>query len=172
MKLMVIGHGRHGKDTVASLIQRDYGLNFVSSSFFMAERVLYPYFQKQHPGLYTSIEECYEDRHQHRALWFDKICEFNEKPVRDMARLGNLLFSEYDIYCGIRNKNEFHALRNGGSFDAAIWVDRSDHLPREPESSMTIKPWMADFIIDNNGTEADLEREVKRLMENVLLDKR
>ena len=48
-------------------------------------------------------------------------------------------------------------MRNTGVFDYAIWVDRSDYLPPESEESMSLKPWMADFHIDNNGTLKDLE---------------
>jgi hypothetical protein len=32
VRLMLLGHGRHGKDTVAEILNRKYGLTFQSSS--------------------------------------------------------------------------------------------------------------------------------------------
>ena len=53
-------------------------------------------------------------------------------------------------------------------FDHALWVDRSDHLPVEDKSSMTLEIWMADYVVDNNGTVADLKRNTVELI-NMLL---
>ena len=88
----------------------------------------------------------------------------------DYARLGREIFAENSIYCGLRNKGEFHAMRNTGVFDYAIWVDRSDHLPQEDKSSMTLEPWMADYVIDNNGTLADLQRNTVELIKRLVAD--
>ena len=74
------------------------------------------------------------------------------------------MFNTYDIYCGLRNKKEYHAMRNTQVFDYAVWVDRSDYLPLEAKDSMSLEQWMADFTIDNNGTLADLQFNVDQLM--------
>jgi hypothetical protein len=55
-------------------------------------------------------------------------------------------------------------MKNTGVFDYAIWVDRSDHLPTEDPTSMSLEQWMADFTIDNNGTLADLEFNTSELL--------
>ena len=110
---------------------------------------------------YNDEEECYADRHNHRAEWYNAICDYNQL---DAAKLGRAIFQEHDIYCGLRNKREYFAMRNTGVFDYAIWVDRSDYLPPESEESMSLKPWMADYHIDNNGTLNDLEFWIKDLM--------
>ena len=86
----------------------------------------------------------------------------------DYARLGRDIFAENDIYCGLRNKIEFHAMRNTGVFDYCIWVDRSDHLPLEDRSSMNLEIWMADYVIDNNGTLEDLRRGTRQLADHIL----
>ena len=86
----------------------------------------------------------------------------------DHARLGRDIFAENDIYCGLRNKAEFHAMRNTGVFDYCVWVDRSNHLPLEDRSSMNLEIWMADYVIDNNGTLEDLDRSVCELMDCLL----
>jgi dephospho-CoA kinase len=59
-------------------------------------------------------------------------------------------------------------MRNTQVFDYAIWVDRSDQLPQEDRSSMSLEIWMADYVIDNNGQLSDLRRNTRELM-NMLL---
>lgn len=103
---------------------------------------------------YKTEEECYADRHNHRAEWYNAICNYN---VDDGAALGKEIFHEHDIYCGLRNKREYYQMRNTGVFDYCIWVDRSDHLPPESRDSMSLEPWMADYHIDNNGSLSDLQ---------------
>jgi hypothetical protein len=86
----------------------------------------------------------------------------------DYARLGREIFAENSIYCGLRNKSEFHAMRNTQVFDCAVWVDRSNHLPAEDKSSMSLEIWMADYVIDNNGALEDLRRNTRELMTTLL----
>jgi translation elongation factor EF-1alpha len=40
-KLLVIGHGRHGKDTVCEMLRDDYGYTFESSSKFCSKFFIY-----------------------------------------------------------------------------------------------------------------------------------
>lgn len=158
-KLLVIGHGRHGKDTVCDILASRYGYSFESSSQFCSKLFIFDMLKDQYG--YKNEEECYADRHNHRAEWYNAICEYN---IPDPAKLGREIFKEHDIYCGLRNKKEFHAMKNTGVFDYAIWVDRSDFLPPESKDSMSLEQWMADFTIDNNGTLEDLHFNVDALM--------
>jgi hypothetical protein len=161
-RIMVVGHGRHGKDTAAEILRDDFGATFVSSSWFMAERVVFPHFCKAHPGRYSSVQACYDDRASERATWFNLIAASN---AADLTTLGRAIFAEYDLYVGNRNAREFHALRNAGAFDLSIWVDACERVEyREPRTSLTIEPWMCDFVLDNNGTPDDLRRNVGSLM--------
>lgn len=156
-KLLVVGHARHGKDTVCEILQRNWGYTFISSSYFCAEKVI----MAEYPGRWLSVEECYADRVNHRALWYDLIAATNTPDGANLAR--QIYESGYDIYCGMRNKRELHAARNSGLVDLIVWVDASDRLPLEDKSSCTIEQWMADVTIDNNGSEADLEFNVNQL---------
>lgn len=162
-KLLVIGHGRHGKDTVCEILKSEYNFSFRSSSDFCAEKFIYNNLKDLYG--YKNYDECYIDRHNHREEWYTMIHDYCKN---DHSRLGRDIFSENDIYCGLRNKTEFHAMRNEGVFDYAIWVDRSDHLPLEDKSSMTLEIWMADYVVDNNGSIDDLRRNVKKLMDRLL----
>ena len=160
LKLLVIGHGRHGKDTVCEIMRDHYGYTFESSSSFFSKFLIYDLLKDKYG--YKSERECFGDRHNHRDEWFKIICDFN---VPDGARLGREIFKQNDIYCGLRNKREYFAMKNTGVFDYVIWVDRSDHLPLEPKSSMNMEQWMADFTIDNNGSLEDLIFNTRQLMD-------
>jgi hypothetical protein len=159
LKLLIIGHGRHGKDTVCELLRDKYDYSFESSSQFCSKLFIFNMLKDKY-GYYNE-EECYADRHNHRAEWYDAICSYN---IPDPARLGREIFAAHDIYCGLRNKKEFHAMKNTKVFDYAIWVDRSDYLPLESKDSMSLEQWMADYTIDNNGTLFDLEFNLTQLM--------
>ena len=159
-KLLVIGHGRHGKDTVCEILQKNYNLSFESSSKFCSQLFIYDQLKDKYG--YANEEECYADRHNHRAEWYDAICDYNKD---DGARLGREIFKVHDIYCGLRNRREYFAMKNTGVFDYAIWVDRSDHLPPESKDSMSLEQWMADYTIDNNGNLNDLYFNTYQLME-------
>ena len=160
-KLLIVGHGRHGKDTVCELLEL-YGYTFQSSSKFCSELFIYNDLKDKYG--YQNEEECYADRHNHRKEWYDMIHNYCKD---DLARLGRNLFAKHDIYCGLRNKREFHAMKNEEIFDYAIWVDRCDHLPKEDSSSMSIEQWMCDYTIDNNGDLNRLKKNVAILMRTI-----
>lgn len=161
MKIMVIGHARHGKDSVCNVLCELYGLKFISSSLFVADKAVRPWLE-QRGIVYNSMDDCYADRVNHRADWFDAIAAYNKD---DPAKLGKELFAQYDVYCGLRNLREFQALYNAKAFDVCFWVDRSGHVPLEPETSFTIPRKVADYIIDNEGDLCDLRMNVIEAME-------
>ncbi|QFT55592.1 hypothetical protein [Microbulbifer sp. THAF38] len=154
MKLMVMGNGRHGKDTFCE----ESGIDYVSSSRFAAEPIVFPALASTYG--YRNVDECYEDRANHRADWHELIKEYN---TPDKARLAREIFSKYDIYCGIRCKHEFLAAKEAGLFDLAIWVDAGDRLPNESPDSITVRPDHADIVIENNGSLAEFEAKVRRV---------
>ncbi len=160
-KILVMGHARHGKDTVAEMIAEERCLSFTSSSKFCAKKIMWPLLHTY----YDNVQACFDDRGNNRVKWFDAITDFNRP---DPSALGKAIFAEHDIYCGIRSRREFNALKNSGLFDVSVWVDRSDHISPEGKDSCTVEPWMADFMIDNNGTLADLEFNVQQFVENNL----
>lgn len=152
LKLMIFGDARHGKDTAADMLASHFGLSSMSSSFFAAETIMVPYFNRL--GIsYPDLATCYADRVNHRQAWFEEIKAYN---TPDGAKMGRDLYAKHDIYVGMRNVEEFKALKACRAFDYSIWVDRSKHLPREARTSNTMEPEMADLILDNNGTLAEL----------------
>jgi len=162
-KFLILGYGRHGKDTVCEMISGGYGLAFQSSSMFCAEHVMMPHFASIGKP-YDTVEQCYADRHSgsNRAVWYDQIQDYN---IPDGARLATEMMQDHDIYCGMRSASELVACVKANVFDHIAWVDRSQHEPPEDISSCTVTREMADYVIDNNGTIDDLVREVRNFME-------
>lgn len=152
MKIMLLGHAQHGKDTIAEMLSAKHKLKFMSSSYFVAERAVRPYLAER--GIsYATLDECYADRVNHRADWYAAIALYNSA---DAARLGCELFAEFDIYVGLRSLREFAALYQRRAFNICWWVDASQRIPAEPRSSITVNPTLADITIDNNGSLEEL----------------
>lgn len=157
VKICVLGKGRHGKDTVCELLRDFAGLTFESSSKICSSFVFEDLRDKYG---YASIEECYNDRHNHRKEWHDLISNFNGK---DPARLTKLILSHNDIYCGLRSKRELDAA--SGLFDLIIWVSANERVGSDTESSdsITVTKDDADIIIENNGSVEDLRLKIYKL---------
>ena len=156
-KLLVIGQGRHGKDTVCEILRDDYGLQFISSSRFVLDEAIW---NEWGASRYAGKEACYKDRGNNRALWFDMIAAYN---TPDKTRTVTGMFAQgYSIYCGLRSRDELNATRH--LFDKVVWVDRGYHLPPEPFSSMQLNAGDATHLLDNNGGMFQLKRNLDRLM--------
>lgn len=165
-KVIVLGHARHGKDTVAELLRDRYGYRFQSSSMFCAEHVMLPYFRGQGVD-YPSVEACYEDRVNHRATWYDQIEAYNRD---DWGRLCRELFAQgNDVYVGTRSSREFAEARKAA--DVVLWVDAQGRgLPPEPRSSFDIDYDPASMTyVSNNGTLKMLEAAVDALVHKGVL---
>lgn len=152
---LIAGTGRSGKDTLAEILRAKYGVKFESSSYAAAKIFIYNQLKEERG--YTSIEECYEDRHNHRELWYDLICWYNKD---DKARLAKSILKDSDCYVGMRSKEELDKCKEDGVFSHVFWVDASKRVDyQESSSSCTVTADQADFILDNNSDLANLERQ-------------
>jgi len=157
-RLLIIGHGRHGKDTAAEALARAQGFLFVSSSEFAATHAVFPLVS----DLYPDPAAAYADRANHRELWFHAIAAYNLRPG---PMLAEQILVDHDIYVGMRSRAEFERSRD--QFDLVVWVDRSKVLPSEPGGSNELTADDADVILDNNGDLAHLEVEVRALLDRL-----
>lgn len=155
--MLVLGHCRHGKDTFAELLRDHFGLKFKSSSYAAAEIFLYDKMKDEHG--YETIEDCFEDRVNHRPFWYESICDYNKE---DRAKLAKGILSLADCYVGMRDRDEIIECMNQDLFDLIVWVDASERLPQEPASSFNITKDLADVIIENNGTYEEFVTKVMR----------
>lgn len=158
MRLIVFGHQRHGKDTACEYLWAHFDLSFVSSSFFACDRFIFDQMKDEHG--YRTVDECFNDRINHRDTWYNAIRSYNDG---DRTRLGREIFDSHDVYCGIRDRDEFYALKAAGLVDLAIWIDASDRLPPEGSGSMNLTREDADIIVSNNTDLADFHVRLERL---------
>lgn len=162
-KLLIIGAARWGKDSLAEILNEEFGYTFESSSQSAANIFLYDLLKDKYG--YTTTEECFEDRVNHRQEWYEAICEYNKE---DKARLAKGILERSDMYVGMRDRDEIEECMKQGLFDLIIWVDASDRLPMEDASSFNIDKSCADIIVENNGSYELFKEKVLRLGRNLL----
>lgn len=151
LRVLIIGHGRHGKDTAAAMFAAATGYSFVSSSEFAAKKAVFPLVS----DLYQDWRAAYADRANHRDLWYHAIRAYNLRPG---PMLAEQILADRDIYVGMRSRAEFERSRQ--LFDLVIWVDRSEVLPPEPNGSNELTADDADWLLDNNHTLEHLEAQI------------
>lgn len=157
-RLLIIGHGRHGKDTVAEMIRDKMGLKFTSSSMFVAEEMIWNAWGQFN---YSSFEEMYDDRANFRKTWADLISAYNTPDKTKTA--ATMLSRGFDLYVGMRKFDELSACVEAKLFDHIIWVDACNRLPKEGKDSMDLQQTHADLILDNNGSVEALPNQVSAL---------
>lgn len=162
-KLLIVGHARHGKDTVTEFLSDALNLNFKGSSIICCESFIYDTLKDKYS--YKSIIECYQDRVNHREEWHHLIADFCSQ---EKTALGDLIYKDYDIYCGVRASDECEAIIKKYN-PIVIWVDASKRLPLEPEESMQIRYQPNWISVDNNGTEGDLIKILTALTHHLKL---
>lgn len=160
-KILLVGYATCGKDTVAEKLT-SFGFKCLGSSTFATSKIMMPYFESIGEP-YNSPEECYNDRINHRATWYKQIELYNKE---SWTRITQEMFDEgYNVYVGMRSISELNASRN--LYDHIVWIDASDRIENEDISSCTIGPHNATYIIDNNGTMDELNKEVSDFINHI-----
>lgn len=158
-KYLILGHARHGKDTLGDIMRDELGIKAISSSEFLAENLMFPLLKDKYG--YKNHKECFKDRVNHRKEWFDVISEYN---TPDKTKLPRAILDVNDLYIGLRKRDELLPAKEQNLFDLIIWVDACERLPEESIESMDILRSDADIIIENNGTEAEFKDKALRLL--------
>jgi hypothetical protein len=151
---LVIGDGEHGKDTAGRMLAEIIGRPYASSSEFCAQKAIYPLMA----DMYPDWRACYEDRRNYRRLWYHAIAAYNLRPGPSLAEQ---VLEKHGAYVGMRKRSEFEASRH--LFDVVLWVDRSKVEAPEEKGSQDLGPADADFVLDNNGSKAFLEAQIRAL---------
>ncbi len=166
MKVLIIGHARHGKDTAAKAIQEVTGMTFCSSSQKAAEIFLFDALKDKYG--YKSFQECFEDRMNRRKEWHDLISEYNQE---DPARLAKDILRDSDIYVGMRSNRELQVCANQGLFDIMVGIF-DPRKPLESKESFDIDLWKwADVVIPNSESIEIFELRVKCLFDSLRTDR-
>lgn len=142
MKILVLGHGGHGKGTVCEHLQLMYGFSHRSSS------------QEAYPIIKNLLDAALGDLIDHvkyrrlgnnRIVWKEAISLINHT---DPAALCKILLKNYDVYDGMRTMREFEASKN--LFDLILYVDAHKRKPSDPSMEIEYDPLIM-HRIDNNG---------------------
>jgi hypothetical protein len=108
-KLLILGYGRHGKDTVAEMLHENHGYQFESSSHLIGRLAVW---DNWGCAVYDTFEEMYEDRVNHRVLWMQMISAFNTPDKTKTAT--TMLDTGADLYVGMRRLDELEACKEAG----------------------------------------------------------
>jgi hypothetical protein len=156
---LILGHARHGKETVADLIARKKGLRSVSTLRTVCQTVVFPELATRYG--YGTEKDCFEDRINHRDEWFQLISAYN---TPRKCRLAKTILQGSNIYVGIRSRKEFNACKH--LFTYVIWVDAKGRLPVDPACFMELTQDDADLYVNNNFDIATTKSELKALFGN------
>lgn len=155
-KLLILGPGKHGKDTVAEKLAQGLSVKFASSSETANAICVFPTLSKKYG--YETLKECFDDRQNHRVEWYELICEYNRE---DKTRLTREILRLNDIYVGMRDDSELENSRP--LFDLVLWVDASDRV-KELDPSLHINMNDSDLIVGNNESPQLLYDKMEKLM--------
>jgi hypothetical protein len=92
----------------------------------------------------------FADRVNHRKTWADLISAYNTPDKTRTAK--TMLDRGFDMYVGMRRRDELNACHDSKLFDYVIWVDALRRLPPESAESMELDASDADIYFDNNGS--------------------
>lgn len=159
-----MGYARHGKDTVAEMLAKHYRIKFTPSTKLAAEHIIYPLTRTK----YSSVKDCFNDRGNHREFWFKAIQKYN---TPNKTNFISLVLSKSDIYCGLRCAQEFFAAKESNYFDYTIWVNANKRKPPESAKSCSVRPKMANVVLDNNTTKMALRKNLAYVMYSYALYK-
>lgn len=138
-KLLIVGHGRHGKDEAAMHLSKITPLRYAGSCSWAVLPLMAEYLNI-HP------QQAWETRHQMRELWkshCDELRRFN--PARLMARA----LQSGDIVTGCRQLVELEAAKSQKIVDYILWIERPG-TPTDP--TVDFGPEHADEILTNDGS--------------------
>ena len=152
MKILILGHGGHGKDEVAKIISNAYSLSFSSSSQAFIEIDEAFSLLRQVTSL-KSKKAIFEERRCYRELLSLAISLYN---TPDKTALVKHILKTNDIYVGLRCPLEYEPSKH--MFDLILWVQR----PRfSLEKTMLIEynPMEMEIVI-NDGSIDSLKGKV------------
>ncbi len=152
-KIAICGPGECGKAFVSRKLAELAGLKYTYSTSYGVAKIVFQELSHR----YTTLEECYADRRNHRQVWADIIEEYNNPSG---IRLYDEMLEDTDILDGIRRRSELDKCMISGMLDIVIWV----HNPNVPvDPTIDFGPEACTVTLDNSGTLLDLERKIVTL---------
>lgn len=149
-KLMLVGHGRAGKDEAGEYLQKITGLKFAgTTSLYLAKYVA--------RKMGVTEAEAYRDRHKNRDHWYRIGNEIREGDPGILIR-ESLLHG--DIVGGVRDIEEVIYARAKGIVDLVIWIENI-WVPVDPTVKFTSRE--CDIVVQNNWDLQTYHERLRRL---------
>lgn len=159
INVLIIGHSEHGKSEVAKALCQHFGWTEGESSYVCKEIVFAELIKRGYT--YATPQEAWEDRRNNKQVWKDIIKDYNKD---DLAKLIKKIFSDNEIYVGLRDGEEFTTGYMTGEMDVIVYVDAWIRKPDFDTNNLDIPKGMADVIIDNNGDKEALVENIEDLI--------
>ena len=171
IKILIVGHGQHGKDTLSRMINKELNFKFRGSSEVAAKEVIYPLMS----NFYESAEDAFNKRRENRELWRAVISDFNRE---DPTKLCRLVCKGGHGYTGLRDKTEVVCSIKSGFFTHIIWVRRPELKENDPTMmfgldtlmDLSKKGFIRNLAIVENHTEEVLLDVVQNELKEFLSD--
>lgn len=153
-KLLLVGHGRAGKDEAGEYLAKITNLKFAgTTSLYLAK-----YVAKE---LGRSEAEVYATRHADRDEWY-RIG--NELRLNDPGVLVRESMENGDIIGGVRDIEEVVYCRENNVVDLIVWIE-NNRVPVDPTLKFTSRE--ADIIIQNNWGLGEYHGRLRRLAKSL-----
>ena len=154
--IAICGPGESGKDEASRWLAENTILLYKKSTSQAAAEVVFERWGKDH---YYTVQECWNDRRNHRQTWQDTILAYNAEDPEHI-RLYREMQHTHDIFNGIRTKADLEACRRHGLIHLAIWI-RRDAVPNT--DPMIVTEQDCDITIVNNGSLDEFHRKLAAL---------
>lgn len=163
MNILVIGLAGHGKDEFGKIIEKEFGMTYLSSSEFALNRGVFDHIW-EHEGLSNRAHFwLYKDNY--RPQMFKAIEAYNVPK----SRLADEVFQYAHAYIGMRSRLEFNACCEKELFDHVVWIDATERLGlTETVNSIQLTAEDADTVLYNNGTKEQFITTVKDYINNIV----
>jgi hypothetical protein len=137
--IMLVGHGRCGKDVGGEYLARITGLRFAGTT----SKYLLKYVAAE---LKQEEEYAYVNRHANRQTWYEVG---NRLRRNDPGLLIREALEHGDITGGVRDRDEIVHARRTGIIDLIVWVN-NNRVDVDP--TLMFSSADCDYQVDNHGT--------------------
>jgi hypothetical protein len=149
-RILVVGHGRAGKDTACEYLAMVTHLRFAgTTSLYLARYVA--------ARLGVSQEEAYRTRHLNRNFWHRVGKEVRRQ---DPGLLVRESLEHAEIVGGVRDSVELAVCRREHLVDLIVWVD-NERVPKD--STVTFGERDCDITVPNHWTLEEFHGRLLRL---------
>lgn len=140
LKILIVGHGRSGKDEAAQFMQEHLGFRYGGSTSWAALPLM-----AEHLGLHPM--HAWEQRHALRQLWRNQCDVFRKQDPCLLIR--RALSNDANVITGVRGLPEIDAAIAEGLFTHIVWINRPG-TPVDP--TLDFGSERANVVILNDGT--------------------